>query len=176
MESPWCVPRSATRPFSLKLFSFHSNSFLFTQVANVSASIYNDTKAESNSKLVTVIQQAFTTMKKPFVWRAADAPSDFLPFLVGGVPTISLSAGTVSIKTATEKAAYGGLEGAAYDPCFAKPCDSLTNINKKILEELAKVGAMTLQTLVQANDVKRYVHHALCEKLLADLFSQPVVV
>jgi Zn-dependent M28 family amino/carboxypeptidase len=97
--------------------------------------------------------------------------SDYGPFIDVGVPAGGLFTGAEGIKTAEEKATYGGVAGAAYDPCYHQPCDSLTpvedgadaalyaqfgaeydlvgNINMDAQEEMADGAAHALYTFAQ---------------------------
>lgn len=90
---------------------------------------------------------------------AFDGRSDYDAFINVGIPAGGLFTGAEGIKTAEEAAIYGGVAGAAYDPCYHQACDSLTpvadgadadlyaqldaaydlvgNINMEALEEMA---------------------------------------
>ena len=54
--------------------------------------------------------------------------SDYGPFIAAGVdiPSGGLFTGAEGLKTAEQAAAFGGVEGAAYDPCYHQACDELT--------------------------------------------------
>jgi len=52
--------------------------------------------------------------------------SDYGPFIAEGIPAGGLFTGAEVPKTAAEAALYGGVPGAAYDPCYHQPCDNLT--------------------------------------------------
>ena len=54
--------------------------------------------------------------------------SDYGPFIAAGVdiPSGGLFTGAEGIKTADQAAAFGGLAGVAYDPCYHQACDALT--------------------------------------------------
>ena len=51
--------------------------------------------------------------------------SDYGPFIAVGIPAGGLFTGAEVPKTAAEAALYGGVAGAAYDPCYHKSCDNL---------------------------------------------------
>ncbi len=51
--------------------------------------------------------------------------SDYGPFIDIGIPAGGLFTGAEETKTAAEAALYGGVAGAAYDPCYHEPCDNL---------------------------------------------------
>ncbi len=52
--------------------------------------------------------------------------SDYGPFIAVGIPAGGLFTGAEGVKTEEEAALYGGVAGAAYDPCYHQPCDNLT--------------------------------------------------
>jgi Zn-dependent M28 family amino/carboxypeptidase len=54
--------------------------------------------------------------------------SDYGPFIAAGIPAGGLFTGAEGIKTAAQAAVYGGVAGAAYDPCYHQACDSLTPV------------------------------------------------
>ena len=51
--------------------------------------------------------------------------SDYGPFIAVGIPAGGLFTGAEEVKTAAEAAVYGGVPGAAYDPCYHSFCDNL---------------------------------------------------
>ncbi|GAA3221553.1 M28 family metallopeptidase [Dactylosporangium siamense] len=59
--------------------------------------------------------------------------SDYGPFIAAGVgiPAGGLFTGAEGIKTAADVAKYGGVAGAAYDPCYHDPCDDLFRVTQK---------------------------------------------
>ncbi|MQA26558.1 MAG: M20/M25/M40 family metallo-hydrolase [Micromonosporaceae bacterium] len=54
--------------------------------------------------------------------------SDYQAFINVGIPAGGLFTGAEGVKTAEEAAAYGGVAGAAYDPCYHQACDSMTPV------------------------------------------------
>ena len=64
-----------------------------------------------------------TSAETPFSGR-----SDYGPFIAAGVniPSGGLFTGAEGTKTAEQATAFGGVAGAAYDPCYHQACDSLT--------------------------------------------------
>ena len=51
--------------------------------------------------------------------------SDYGPFIAVGIPAGGLFTGAEGVKTAAQAEAYGGVAGAAYDPCYHQFCDNL---------------------------------------------------
>ena len=72
--------------------------------------------------------------------------SDHGPFLRAGIPVGGLFTGAEEMKTERQASRYGGVAGAPEDPCYHQPCDSLDNINQKILDEMADAVAHAVVT------------------------------
>jgi Zn-dependent M28 family amino/carboxypeptidase len=51
--------------------------------------------------------------------------SDYGPFIAVGIPAGGLFTGAEGVKTAAQAEVYGGVAGAAYDPCYHQFCDNL---------------------------------------------------
>ena len=101
--------------------------------------------------------------------------SDYGPFIAAGIPAGGLFTGAEGVKTAAQAAVYGGVAGAAYDPCYHGACDSMTpvadgadpalyaqldesynlagNINLAALEEMSDAAAHAVQTFAQIREL-----------------------
>lgn len=86
------------------------------------------------------------TYKVPF-----DGRSDYAPFLAAGVPTGGLLTGTREIKPQYMADMWGGTAGAAFDPCYHRPCDTNANINETIYVRNANAAAHAFWTLSKAS-------------------------
>jgi hypothetical protein len=84
---------------------------------------------------------------------AFDGRSDYGPFITAGIPAGGLFTGAEGIKTAQEAAIYGGTAGTAYDPCYHRGCDRLTNLSDTALEQMADAAAHATITLAQSDDL-----------------------
>lgn len=58
--------------------------------------------------------------------------SDYGPFIAVGIPAGGLFTGAEVPKTVAEAALYGGVPGAAYDPCYHQPCDNLAGAGQDV--------------------------------------------
>jgi Zn-dependent M28 family amino/carboxypeptidase len=54
--------------------------------------------------------------------------SDYQAFILSGIPAGGLFTGAEERKTAAQVQLYGGVAGAAFDPCYHARCDSLTPV------------------------------------------------
>ncbi|MFF8030246.1 MULTISPECIES: M28 family peptidase [unclassified Streptomyces] len=70
--------------------------------------------------------------------------SDDYPFEQYGIPTSGYAMGASARKTSAQAAKWGGTAGSAYDPCYHRSCDTLTNINTTGLDRASDGIAYTL--------------------------------
>ncbi|MFD6326779.1 M28 family metallopeptidase [Streptomyces sp. NPDC058442] len=70
--------------------------------------------------------------------------SDDYPFQQAGIPTSGYAMGASARKTSAQAAKWGGTAGSAYDPCYHRSCDTLTNVNTTGLNHAADGIAHTL--------------------------------
>ncbi|WP_018653284.1 M28 family peptidase [Actinomadura flavalba] len=80
------------------------------------------------------------TVESPFTGR-----SDYGPFIAVGIPAGGLFSGAEGIKTAEEARLFGGTAGQPYDPCYHAACDTLKNIDWKLLEKNTDGAAAATQ-------------------------------
>ena len=75
-----------------------------------------------------------------------DGRSDYGPFIAAGIPAGGLFTGAEGLKTVAEAEVWGGVAGAAYDPCYHLACDNFGNTNLFALDVNADaVAYSTLQ-------------------------------
>ena len=72
---------------------------------------------------------------------AFDGRSDYGPFIAVGIPAGGLFTGAEDVKTPAQAAIYGGTAGVAYDPCYHSACDTIENVNKRVLDQMADAAA-----------------------------------
>jgi Zn-dependent M28 family amino/carboxypeptidase len=73
--------------------------------------------------------------------------ADHCPFNQAGLPTGGLFSGANEIKTSEQVDLFGGTAGSAQDPCYHLACDTTANVDREVLEQLAKAAAWTLGRL-----------------------------
>jgi Zn-dependent M28 family amino/carboxypeptidase len=86
---------------------------------------------------------------------AFDGRSDYGPFIAVGIPAGGLFSGAEGIKTAREQRIYGGTAGEPYDPCYHQPCDDITNLSIRSLNQMS--DGVAHATLTYANDEEIFV-------------------
>jgi Zn-dependent M28 family amino/carboxypeptidase len=81
---------------------------------------------------------------------AFDGRSDYGPFIEVGIPAGGLFTGAEGIKTEEQAEIYGGVAGEAYDPCYHKACDDITNLSTRALSEMGDAAAHAALTLARS--------------------------
>ncbi|MEV7869519.1 M28 family metallopeptidase [Streptomyces sp. NPDC088124] len=76
-----------------------------------------------------------------------DGRSDHAPFKNVGIPVGGLFSGADYIKTAAQAQKWGGTSGRAFDTCYHRSCDSLSNINDTALDRNSDAVAYAVWTL-----------------------------
>jgi aminopeptidase Y len=98
----------------------------------------------------TAIEKTFETFynKRGVSFKGTDfdGRSDYGPFIAAGIPSGGLFTGAEGTKTVAEAEVWGGIAGAAYDPCYHLACDNYGNVNLFALDVNADaVAYATLQ-------------------------------
>lgn len=81
---------------------------------------------EGSAQIEDVFEKFYADRGEPSQDSEFSGRSDYGPFIAIGIPAGGLFTGAEVPKTAAEAALYGGVAGAAYDPCYHEPCDNLT--------------------------------------------------
>jgi Zn-dependent M28 family amino/carboxypeptidase len=81
---------------------------------------------EGSAAIEDVFEGFYDSRDLPYQDIDFSGRSDYGPFIAVGIPAGGLFTGAEGVKTADEAALYGGVPGAAYDPCYHAPCDNLT--------------------------------------------------
>ena len=96
-----------------------------------------------------VFLQYFGFLGLPTAPTAFDGRSDYGPFIAVGIPAGGLFSGAEGIKTVEEAQLFGGTADAAYDPCYHQPCDTVANVSRRGLDQLADGAAHAVLTFAQ---------------------------
>jgi len=96
------------------------------------------TKGPNGSGVIEgIFNDYFSTQGLATAPTAFDGRSDYGPFIDRGIPAGGLFTGAEGVKTAAEAAVYGGTAGVAYDQCYHKACDDITNVNTTALDQMS---------------------------------------
>ncbi|WP_336212075.1 M28 family metallopeptidase [Nonomuraea sp. LPB2021202275-12-8] len=108
---------------------------------------------EGSGELERVFTSYFGARNLPVAPTVFDFRSDYVPFFDAGIPTGGLFSGAEGIKTAAEAKLFGGVAGQPYDPCYHKACDTITNVNNKVILELTHGAAHAVLTTALSEDL-----------------------
>jgi Zn-dependent M28 family amino/carboxypeptidase len=75
--------------------------------------------------------------------------SDHAPFEQAGVPVGGLFTGADERKTAGAAGRFGGTAGRPYDACYHRSCDTLANVNVRVLGQMADAAAVVALRLAR---------------------------
>jgi Zn-dependent M28 family amino/carboxypeptidase len=83
-------------------------------------------------------------------WELTDVggASDHAPFADASIAVGGLFTGANEVMSDGQASEYGGTAGAAMSPCYHRPCDTMSEINDTVLEQLADASAHALWTLL----------------------------
>lgn len=86
--------------------------------------------------------------------RPADMPlssdTDYSPFVVAGVPVGGITTGASQLKTTAQARLWGGKPGAAFDPNYHGPGDTIAKINRHALALTGSAVAFAVATYAQS--------------------------
>jgi Zn-dependent M28 family amino/carboxypeptidase len=93
--------------------------------------------------------QGLSTVTVPF-----DGRSDYGPFLDYNIPSGGLFTGAEHVKSEEEAELFGGYVGVPYDPCYHRACDTLTNLNLRVLKQNVEAIAVLVHRLSAEKDLE----------------------
>ncbi|KAH3758522.1 Zn-dependent exopeptidase [Pelomyxa schiedti] len=82
--------------------------------------------------------------------------SDFVPFIMAGIPANGAQAGFTT-KTVAQRLIFGGIPNALADTCVHQSCDTKDNISPQSLGYLARANAYVIQRLAEKKNLKQYL-------------------
>ena len=108
---------------------------------------------EGSAQIEDVFERFYAQRGEPSQDSEFSGRSDYGPFIAIGIPAGGLFTGAEVPKTAAEAALYGGVAGAAYDPCYHQFCDNLrgdgqpTALYDALREDYELVGNVNVHAL-----------------------------
>jgi aminopeptidase S len=76
-----------------------------------------------------------------------DGRSDHAPFKSAGIAVGGLFTGASRTKTAAQAQKWGGTAGRAFDPCYHRSCDTMSNVSDTALDRNSDAIAHAVWTL-----------------------------
>ena len=85
----------------------------------------------------------YTSKGIPWEYIDVQGRSDHASFRSHGIPTTGMYSGGETIKTSAQAQKWGGTAGQAFDPCYHRSCDTISNIDSTALDRnLDMIGHM----------------------------------
>jgi Zn-dependent M28 family amino/carboxypeptidase len=78
--------------------------------------------------------------------------SDHGPFIRAGIPVGGLFTGAEDLKTSEEAELFGGTAGSPHDPCYHQACDTVENVDRVALDQMADAVAHIVAVLSMRDD------------------------
>ena len=117
-------------------------------------STFGDKGPEGSGAIERLFEMHFSFMGVGSVPTNLSGRSDYAPFAEVGIPFGGLFTGAEGIMTESEAKLFGGEAGKAYDECYHKFCDNLSNINKEALQKnVEAIGFVTLNYAYSTDEV-----------------------
>lgn len=114
---------------------------------------------EGSAQIEKVFNDYFASQGLATAPTAFDGRSDYFGFINAGIPAGGLFTGAEGIKTAEQAATFGGTAGEPYDPCYHQACDTIQNVDKKVLEQMADAVAHAVYTFGNVKTRSGHGHH-----------------
>jgi aminopeptidase S len=115
--------------------------------------VYDDRAASPGSAAITRLFADYFEAAG-LAWEPIDlsGKSDHRGFSAAGIPTGGLFSGGMEHKTDAQAAAFGGTSGVPADPCSHRACDTITNLNDAVIDEMADAIADVLVRLADGSE------------------------
>lgn len=128
-----------------------------------------------SGEIERIFQDAFAAQGLSSAATPFSGRSDYGPFIAEGIPAGGLFTGAEGVKTAAQAAAFGGVAGKAFDPCYHQLCDNLTGEDRGSRDFSGfgdLLGNINLTGLDEMSDAAATATHVLARR---DFGKQPLV-
>lgn len=124
----------------------------------------NDLLLNASTTIQNLFVEYFNRSKITYELVPFTGGSDYRPFLDANIPAGGVQTGAGGIKSEEQWKLFGGLRNTPFDPCYHQSCDTVNNINQDVYEQMTKAAAYTLQTLMEQDDLERYLENSSTEE------------
>jgi Peptidase family M28/PA domain len=101
-----------------------------------------DNEPPGSARIEGLLRAYFAARRQPVEEVSIEGSSDHAPFARAGLPVGGLFTGADARKSADLAQRFGGAAGRPYDPCYHQPCDTLSNVNFRVLGQMADAAAV----------------------------------
>ncbi|KAF9932145.1 Leucyl aminopeptidase yscIV [Linnemannia zychae] len=113
-----------------------------------------------SSKIDHLLIEYFNSIKEKYEYTDMTGGSDFLPFLLEGIPSGGLLTGAGERKTMKQRTLFGGFANAPLDPCYHQSCDTLENVSKRALGLMAQAALYAITKVGKADNLREWLANA----------------
>ena len=104
--------------------------------------VYDGDSAPTGSKRIEELFRAhFAAQGQAVEEVALEGSSDHAPFARAGIPVGGVFTGADAVKEPGLARRFGGAADRPYDACYHQACDTLANVNVRVLEQMADAAA-----------------------------------
>jgi aminopeptidase S len=105
--------------------------------------VYDGSTAPAGSARIEDAFRAYFAARRQTVEELSlGGGSDHAPFARAGLPVGGLFTGADARKAAGLVSRFGGTAGRPFDPCYHQACDTVSNVNVRILGQMADAAAV----------------------------------
>jgi Zn-dependent M28 family amino/carboxypeptidase len=101
-----------------------------------------DTGPPGSARIERMFRAYFSRQRQSVRETDLSGSSDHAPFARAGIPGGGLFTGADALKGKALAGRFGGKAGRPYDPCYHQPCDTLANVNVRVLGQLSDAAAV----------------------------------
>jgi Zn-dependent M28 family amino/carboxypeptidase len=101
-----------------------------------------DNAPPGSARIEELFRAAFASLRHSVDEVSLAGSSDHAPFARAGLPVGGLFTGADARKEADLVRRFGGAAGRPYDPCYHQACDTLANVNVRVLGQMADAAAV----------------------------------
>ncbi|KAF9901792.1 hypothetical protein BX616_002149, partial [Lobosporangium transversale] len=112
---------------------------------------------EPSAKIDHLFIEYFDYKKEPYEYTDMVAGSDFLPFLLGGIPSGGILTGAGEKKSMEQRKLFGGFANAPLDPCYHQSCDTLENVSKRALKQMSQAALYAITRVGKADNLREWL-------------------
>jgi Zn-dependent M28 family amino/carboxypeptidase len=105
--------------------------------------VYDGDNGPAGSARIEGLFRAYFAARRQSVEEVfLEGSSDHAPFAQAGLPVGGLFTGADARKEMDLARRFGGAAGQPYDPCYHQACDTLANVNVRVLGQMADAAAV----------------------------------
>jgi Zn-dependent M28 family amino/carboxypeptidase len=111
--------------------------------SNFARFVYDgDGGPRGSERIEAMFRAHFAAQRQAVEEIALQGSSDHAAFARAGLPVGGLFTGADALKSEELARRFGGRAGRPFDRCYHQPCDTLANVNVRVLAQMADAAAV----------------------------------